>query len=72
MKERFEAGPNASLVVDESIRQRWESVGVVGEHAQDEVFQAMARAVEVLTSDETDQPTSHPTSQENENPPTNS
>lgn len=49
MENRIQAGPDVALVIDDVERRKWESIGVVGEHAQGQVFQAMARAVENLT-----------------------
>ena len=53
MEKRIEAGRETALVIDEVERQKWESLGVIGEHAQDEVFRAMARAVANLQCWET-------------------
>lgn len=50
MENRFKAGPDVTLVIDDIERQKWESLGIVGEHAQERVFRAMARVVADLTS----------------------
>lgn len=50
MIEKFGAGPEATLNVDEYERQRWESFGLTGREAQDKVFREMARAVADLTT----------------------
>lgn len=55
MVDRFDAGPRASLRVEEDERRRWETFGLANRDGQDRVFREMARAVADLTtvSDET-------------------